>query len=417
MFIGNIVAVMKDLKKNLKTVRRAWKNQFGWLRIVRRKLTPPVIKNYFRTNYNKNALISYVTRPFRKGVTFAHTNSIEALEIAKVFRRLAYNVDVVDFDYEGRGIDYSKYSVIFGFGDPLVNSFYKRKHPVITIYYGTGMHVVRQNHAALKRVKEVYKKKGVWMPESGRIVDKAWSVQTTLVNNIITLGNDSVIESYRKYFDGGIYNIPVSCYKIFDYKEILSRKNHGVARKHFLWFGSSGLIHKGLDLLLEVFKELPDVHLYVCGPINQEKKFQECYYGELYNTPNIHTYGYVDIKTLLFKEIISKCGFVILPSCAEGEPSSVINVMCYGLIPIVPRSAGIRIKDFGLEIKQLTHESLTQMVKRAAALSEEEMTKRSFECAEDTVSGHSIEKFSEELENSLKEIFEMKKITDNLYNA
>ena len=73
------------------------------------------------------------------------------------------------------------------------------------------------------------------------------------------------------------------------------------------------------------------------------------------------------------------------------------------MIPVVSWTAGIRIKDFGLEIK-LTHENLMKTIKQAISLSEDEMAKRSFKCAEDTVSNHSIEKFGKVLENSLKEI-------------
>jgi len=395
---------MKDLKKKLQTARRAWKNQFRWLKIIRKKFTKKIIKNYFKTDYPQNVLISYITRPFKKGITYAHTNSIEVLEIAKIFSQYKYNVDIVDYDYRGKKIDYAKYNVIFGFGDPVVNSFYRRVRDIITIYYGTGMHICWQNNSTLKRVAEVFQEKGVWMPESGRVVAKAWSEQTTLVDNIITLGNEKVIQSYRQFFDRKIYNVPVTCYKIFDYKQILAQKNFSEAKKHFLWFGSSGLIHKGLDLLLDVFKEFPEAHLHICGPINKEQQFVKCYHKELYDTPNIHTYGYVDIQTPLFRELIEKCAFVIFPSCAEGEPSSVMNVMCYGLVPVVTQTAGIRIKNFGLEIKQLTHESVLDSIKKATELSVGDLAARSLACAEDTAANHSIEKFSEEFDKALKDI-------------
>lgn len=98
----------------------------------------------------------------------------------------------------------------------------------------------------------------------------------------------------------------------------MKNKNYKDAKKHFLWFGSSRLIHKGLDLLLEIFKELPDLHLHVCGPINNELKFKDIYYEELYNTKNIHTYGFINIQSKSFKGIINKCAFIIFPSCSEG---------------------------------------------------------------------------------------------------
>jgi len=369
--------------------------------------------NYFKTNFRENALISYITNPFKNGIHLRHTNQAEALEIAKVFGEIGYNVDIVDYYYEGN-LNYNKYSVIFGFGEPLINSFYRRNHKILTIYYGTGMHVIHQNHATLKRIEEVYKKKGKWLLESGRIVDKAWSVQTSLVNNIITLGNDEVVSSYQKYFSRKVYNIPISYYKIFNHEEILKNKNYNNSKNHFLWFGSLGLIHKGLDLLLEVFKKLPDVHLHICGPIDNEPKFKKIYYEELYNTKNIHTYGYQNIQSKSFKDIINKCAFIIFPSCSEGEPSSVINVMVYGLIPIVTNTAGIRIKNYGIEIKELNHKSIKESVIKAVNLSESEIEKRAIKCASDTINSHSIEKYSYELKKALIDILELNEINDNL---
>jgi glycosyltransferase involved in cell wall biosynthesis len=376
-------------------------------RLIIKEFRRGQVSNYFKTHHKKNALISYITHPFNRGINLTHTNYAEAFEIAKVFKELGYNIDIVDYDYESN-LDYDKYSIIFGFGEPLINSFYCRNHKILTIYYGTGMHVIHQNHATLKRIEEVYKKKGKWLLESGRIVDKTWSVQTSLVDNIIALGNDEVVNSYKQYFSREIYNIPVSYYKIFNSEQILKNKSFIDAKNHFLWFGSSGLIHKGLDLLLEVFKELPDLHLHICGPINNEPRFKAVYYEELYNTKNIHTYGYKNIQSKSFKDIISKCAFIIFPSCSEGEPSSVINVMVYGLIPIVTNTAGIRIKDFGIEIKELTNISVKESIIKAVNLSEDEIEKRSLKCSKDTINNHSIEKYSHELKKVLIEILREK---------
>jgi len=239
-------------------------------------------------------------------------------------------------------------------------------------------------------------------------------VQTSLADSIITLGNDEVVNSYQKYFSRKIYNIPVSYYKIFDSEEILKNKNFKDAKKHFLWFGSSGLIHKGLDLLLEVFKELPNLNLHICGPIDNEPKFKNCYHEELYNYNNIHTYGYLNIQSKSFKDIISRCSFVIYPSCSEGEPSSIINVMVYGLIPIVTNTAGIRIKDFGIEIKELANTSVKESIIKAVNLNEDEIENRSMKCANDTINNHSIEKYFYELKRALVDILELNELNDNL---
>jgi len=132
------------------------------------KIVKKPIRNYFKTSCKENFFFFYITYPFKNGIKLRHTNYAEALEIAKVFNELGYNVDIVDYYYEGN-LDYNKYLVIFGFGEPLENSFYYRKHKkLLTIFHGTGMYVIHQNHATLKRIEELYKK-SKWLLESGRI--------------------------------------------------------------------------------------------------------------------------------------------------------------------------------------------------------------------------------------------------------
>lgn len=38
----------------------------------------------------------------------------------------------------------------------------------------------------------------------------------------------------------------------------------------FLWFGSAGAIHKGLDILLDTFKNVPKGELYIAGLCKDE---------------------------------------------------------------------------------------------------------------------------------------------------
>ena len=267
------------------------------------------------------------------------------------------------------------------------------------------MHICTQNYNTLKRIKEVYKKKNIWLPESGRIVEKAWSIQTTLVDAIITLGNEEVIKSYRKYYDGPIYDIPVSFFNIISeekIKKFLEIKDYTEAKKNFLWFGSQGLIHKGLDLLLDYFVKHPDLHLHIGGPIDREPRFEKAYFNELYKTPNIHTYGFIDIRSELFSELIKKCLFVIYPSCSEGEPGSIMNVMANGLIPIVTKETGIRVKGFGYLIPAVNIKAIESAINVALQEKNDILKEKSFECFKNTRKEHSIEKFRKSLYENLK---------------
>ncbi len=374
------------------------------LKSFKRQYFSRFVRNYYRTNYSQNVLISYLTHPFRKGTHLSHTNTSESLTIARVLRDLNFNVDIVDY-YNEYPIDYSRYDIIFGFGEPLINSFYRRKRKILTIYYGTGMHVCHQNHATLKRIKEVYSKKGQWILESGRIVDKAWSVQTSLVDSIIVLGNKIAQQSYKKYFQKTVHIVQASFYSIHDPFDIINEREYKSAQKHFLCFSGSGFIHKGIDLLLETFNLLPKLHLHICGPIEKEEKFKSVYYKELYELPNIHTYGFINIKSKLFTELLIKCAFTIFPSCSEGGSASVINVMGNGgLIPIVSREATIEIKDFGILIDEISNEGVKEAILKAKFLSEQEVAERSIKCAKDTIVEHSIERFSTSIYKTLKKI-------------
>jgi len=330
------------------------------------------------------------------------------MEIGKAISETGFNVDIVDYDYEGK-IDYSKYELIIGFGEPLINSFYNRRNKIITVYYGTGMQIITQNNNTLGRVKEVFNKKGVWLPGSGRIVDKAWSIQTTIVDAMILLGNQEVTKTYSPYFKGKTYNIPASFYKVTKNAEIISSKDFNKAKAHFLWFGSSGMIHKGLDLLLEIFSKRDDIHLHICGPLEGEPEFKQTYDNELTKTINIHYHGFISMNSALFKELLLKCAFVVLPSCSEGGGASVLNICGNGgLIPLLSKEASIDANDFGFIFNAIDIKSIQFTMEQALQLSDKEIKERSIKCYEVISTKHNQNNYASELRKYLNEILGIK---------
>ena len=67
------------------------------------------------------------------------------------------------------------------------------------------------------------------------------------------------------------------------------------------------MVHKGLDLVLEAFAGMPEYHLTVCGPVASEKDFERGYNQELYHTPNIHTFGWIDVDSPKFINLAAQC--------------------------------------------------------------------------------------------------------------
>jgi len=380
------------------------------IQIAKRDLVKLPIMDFYGSSHSRRVLITYVSKSFRSKLDISHTSNRDVIEIANVFNHLGFNVDIVDYNYDGE-IDYNRYNVIFGFGDPLIKSFYNRRKPLVTIYYGTGMHIETQNANTLKRIEEVFQNKQKWLPGSGRIVEQAWSVQTTLVTALILLGNELVRQSYAKYFSKNIFLIPPPYFKVVEYDEILEKKNFADARIHFLWFGSSGLIHKGLDILLEVFADRPELNLHICGPITGEPEFCRVFHKELFGTKNIFNHGFTPIDSPLFRQLLETCAFTIFPSCSEGGGVSVLNVLGNGgLVPLLSKEASIDIDDFGIQINALSADGVTAAINSALQLDVDEIKLRSRKAAEKVNLVNSVENYRRHLTNSLEQILKQNEL-------
>jgi hypothetical protein len=311
------------------------------------------IINVFSKTYNKRVLISYITLPFRYH-NHSHSNNYEVTSAAKIFDELGYVVDV--FNYDGKLPDLEKYDVIYGFGDVFQKYFESGLNRKKTIHYGAGMHVFYQNTNTLKRIKDVYRKKGVWLTKSSRFVPKTWTHQTSLVDGIIAVGNELCADTYRSHYEGKVYSLPAPFFKTVDEPDDIFLNRSIEANKSYLWFGNNGLVHKGLDLCLEYFSTRQDLSLHICGSIKAEKHFEQTYSKMLYELPNIHVYGFINIDSIQFKQILKKCSFVIFPSCSEGGGVSVLTAIGNGaLIPLITKETSVStgyeivIEDFSIE--------------------------------------------------------------------
>ena len=106
------------------------------------------------------------------------------------------------------------------------------------------------------------------------------------------------------------------------------------ARKHFLWFGSGGLIHKGLDILIDAFRQLPDCYLDIYGaPPKEIDQFDL--------SDNVVNHGVINVNSQQFlDDVVAKHAFVVSLSCSEGMMSGIATCMMYGLIPISTKESG-----------------------------------------------------------------------------
>ena len=144
--------------------------------------------------------------------------------------------------------------------------------------------------------------------------------------------------------------------------------------KDFMWFGSSGSILKGLDLVLEYFIENPQYNLHVVGPLDEE--FIRFYQKQIEKCLNITFYNFLDTSSKEFMNLAYLCAFNIFPSGSEGCPGSVITLMQMGVIPITSQWGAIdQIEHYGYLLPELSVEAISKAIEWGVTLPREEFHK------------------------------------------
>ena len=155
---------------------------------------------------------------------------------------------------------------------------------------------------------------------------------------------------------------------------------------------------KGLDILLETFKNLPELELFICAP--KEDDFNKVYEKILNDSKNIHFVGFITVAEKKFNNLTKQCGYIILPSCSEGIATSVVSCMRKGIVPITTYESGIDSTDFGFLIKDLEIEKLKSQLKEISEISKEKFLENVIKTYFESFN-YTQTKFSEMFEKSI----------------
>jgi hypothetical protein len=349
-----------------------------------------------------NVLLSYIIEPFllKEGepVSNAHTHDWESLQIARTFLNLGYSVDVIDFR-NTTFIPKKNYSFFVAARTNFQRIAQHLNEDCIKVVHLETSHWLFNNSALYQRCLDLQKRRGVTLETYTRKrVEPNWAIEHADYATI--KGNDFTISTYsyarKPYFR--TYNPASSTYPWPE------NKNFELCRNRFLWFGSAGMVHKGLDLTLEVFAGMPEYHLTVCGPVQQEKDFERIYYTELYQTPNIHTIGWVDISSQKFLEITNNCVGILYPSCAEGQAGAVVTCLQAALIPIISYESGVDVDGFGVVLKDCSFEEIRNTIRIVSAMHVRELELRARKAWEYARVYHTRERFKREYRAIIKTI-------------
>jgi glycosyltransferase involved in cell wall biosynthesis len=336
------------------------------------------------------ALISYVLTPFMlppgQPIPNHHTQFWEARAIADAFLAEGYSIDVISFMNEAF-MPRKQYDFAVD-----VRWNLERLVPVLgprctKIMHIDIAHVLFHNEAEARRLLDLQRRRGVTLTprrhERSNFCIEAADCATML-------GNDFTLGTYR-YSRKPIFKVPITAPELWP---SLGQRDFEQCRTTFLWLGTYGLVHKGLDLVLEAFAEMPQYRLIVCGPINEEDFVQE-YRRELYETPNIETIGWIDIGSRRFREIAEKCVALVFPSCSEGQSGSTVTAMHAGLIPIVSYESGVDVApEFGIILKTCAIEEIKSAVSHIAGLPPDELRSMSERARSYAQTHHTRENFT-----------------------
>lgn len=348
-----------------------------------------------------SVLISYVAEPFflknGQSVPNTHTHYWESLEMAKIILQLGYNVDVIS--YRNRTfIPRKNYKLFIGGRSNFERIAKLLNGDCIKIAHMDMSHWLFNNASAISRCLKLQHRKGVTV-KSYKLQEENWAVEHA--DYVSILGNDFTAGTYA-YSGKPIFKLPIpSC---ISFPGPVSKDFESV-KKNYLWFGSRGLVHKGLDIVIEAFQELPDHHLTICGPIKNDKdpKFEDLFYQELYETPNIHTVGWVDIESTEFLEIVENCVGMIFPSCAEGGGGCVVTTMHAGLIPIVSYQASVDVDEsFGVMLDNSSVADIKDAVLNISEKTGEELKEMSVNAWKIARNCYTRNRYSEEFEKMIR---------------
>ncbi len=339
------------------------KNWFQWQ--FRKKQTDGIL-NFSKKRNKKIALVIYApwaVKAFSEGsfkdADFnGHSMHWESIEMVKCLAAEGYNVDYIDCLSPLPGIDWGKYQLVIDERGNLYDHCEEIKCP--KIFYATGCDSQFHNDAEEERLSEFNKKFGLNF-SAQRKVSPILSGQVADITTYF--GNDFQKNLFPK--PGNTFLLNLSTVYLPSVKSAYPIEER---RKNFIWLGSRGFIHKGLDIVVEAFAEQPDLNLHICTDLTVEPEFYEWYKKVTRRSGNIFYHGFLVVSSAGFSSIIKKCIAIPFLSCAEGGGGAVLQAMQFNCFPIVNKSTALRGHEFGILLEADKREDLLNELKKSLDL-------------------------------------------------
>lgn len=369
-----------------------WASMRAALRAVKRRVARPVrVLEASRRPRVAGALLSYLAAPLKYSPDDprlgGHTNAWESSSVARAICDRGYVLDAVDWS-DDAFTPTREYNIIFDLHRNLERLSSRAQ---IRWLHLTGSHPRFAFEAEHSRLAALYDRRGVRLAARRSFhateverVDRSLACAT-----VITMLGDSVTESTYRAPGRRIDRVCVTA------SPVTPRvRDDDFQDRTFLWFAGSGAVHKGLDLVLELFARRTELTLHCIGPYEAERDFVAAYRRELYELPNIISHGWMLPSDERFAKIASQAMAFILPSASESMSTAAATCMTFGLAPIVTARCGMDLPPgfghvlgddaAGLEeavqtTAGLTRPELVEWIARVKALARVRFSRAAFE--------------------------------------
>lgn len=368
-----------------------------------------LLKDVFSTNRKKRVLLCHLPEAFTtKHLPKHHSNLTECSIIAQCFHRLGYSVDCSS--RANTSIDYSPYDVVFGIsGNAFLGSFSaKSKKNVLRIFYSVGAQMCFNYQMTTRKNIDFYKRHGKWFFGSYRYIPGSGInyYETHFADAVLCLGDEYVLQKFVENDDRKDKYMQLSAF-YFSTVQPDENKDFSKCRRSILWFGSAGLLHKGLDIAIDFVSAHPEFTLHICGSSSGETEFSKYYMPKIKSRDNIIMHGFVNIESKEYANVLECCGILLNPSISEGGAVSVLNVLGNGaLFPVYSRATGIDLEQVGVVVDDITYDKFEEALLQVDTMPLDEFKEKAWAAHNLVHDNYTIEKYEERMYKHICDIMD-----------
>lgn len=353
----------------------------------------------------KRILISYITLTGCDFSKIKHASYFHLNQIIHYFIAKGFCIDLCWFDDTDayHRLKDNKYDVILGFGS--VYKLFCKNHNIplrICFTMENNPLVVKEKYD--ERIKYFNERHPNINPRNSQPRMGYFDEETFELSNYMILMNSFYNStSFKQYFETiHLVNSNAIINSNYNFEKDIIYQKIDESRNNILWFGSAGIIHKGLDILIDVVAQMPNKKLLCYGICKNERNF-----FRKIKAQNTIDCGRISVLSNDFVEqVIYKNNICVFPSCSEGMSTAVATCMAHGIIPIVTKEVGFNDSPWIVTLKDYTVENIKDTINHILNLSTKEILQWRYECYKYARNQFSINEFDSLFTSAMDSIIE-----------